>query len=405
MHPTSLPTRVIFVRHGRSTYNEQGRYQGSSDQAVLTTDGQRTAKLVGQALRSEKIDVVYASPLKRVRQTADVILDQLPNDALTIELRNDLREIDLPAWEGLPYQTVRTHQANDYRCWIERPHEFQMARFSPLESPLLHSNSAFDTPPIATTAFYPVCDLYGRAQAFWQDVLPIQAGQTLLIVSHGGTIHALISTALGLTPEQHHGLQQSNCGISVLEFSPETNAAQLCQLNETAPLGETLPKLKAGKQGLRLLFLPVEGDTPLNDIPDVLASVHLNFSLQTHGLINDFQTAQLLGNHRETVQLQVQRDDFIPAWQSTLNLRKQSNESLVTGLVIASPEKIQTLLTQIVSIAPQRRELLALTPGTISVVHFAESQPRPILQGLNIHGHNRVVRSGGKHEHRLPIAV
>ncbi|MBE7383565.1 MAG: histidine phosphatase family protein [Leptolyngbya sp. SIO1E4] len=396
MQLTSLPTRVIFVRHGRSTYNEQGRYQGSSDQAVLTANGHRTAQLVGQALQSEKIHAIYSSPLKRVQQTVDAICDQLPSKAIPMDVRDDLREIDLPAWEGLPYKTVRTHQVDTYRCWIERPHEFQMARCP---------HSSFDAERAAPESFYPVRDLYGRAQRFWHTVLPQHAGQTLLVVSHGGTIHALISTALGLTPEQHHCLQQSNCGVSVLEFPPAANFAQLCQLNDTGAIGELLPKLKAGRQGLRLLLLPVEPEMPLNGVPDFLEEIHLDFSLQTHGLISDFQTAQLLSNHPETVQLQVQREDFIQAWQQTLNLRgQQSSETLLTGLVIASPDKIQALLMQIIGIAPHEDDLLSLNPGRMSVVHFANSQSRPILQGLNIYT-NCVKRHNSVSPHNLLVAV
>ncbi|MEM9006433.1 MAG: histidine phosphatase family protein [Cyanobacteria bacterium P01_F01_bin.86] len=362
-----LSTRIIFVRHGRSTYNEQGRYQGSSNQAVLIADGYRTARLVGQALQAEKIDAIYASPLKRVQQTVEVIREQLPHDECAIAFREDLREIDLPAWEGLPYETVRTHQVDDYRCWIERPHEFQMAPIPQAES------------------FYPVRDLYQRAQQFWQDVLPGNAGKTLLVVSHGGTIHALISTALGLTPDQHHCLQQSNCGISILEFTTQTNTVQLSQMNDTGILGEVLPKLKAGRQGLRLLFLPVEPNTLMSGVCSLLELVHLDFSLQTHGLISDFQTAQLLKNHPETVPLQIQRDDFIQVWQQTLTLRQQSEGLLITGLIIASPQQVEDLLRQIVGIPTRAEEALTVSPGKISVVHYADSQPRPILQGLNIH--------------------
>ncbi|MEO1403705.1 MAG: histidine phosphatase family protein [Cyanobacteria bacterium J06635_1] len=358
MKPLFPPTRIIFVRHGRSTYNEQGRYQGSSDKAVLNAHGQRTAQLVGQALKYEKIDAVYASPLKRVRQTVDIVLDEVQAEAFTIELRDDLREIDLPDWEGLPYQTVRTQHTETYRRWIEQPHEFQMA------------------------SFYPVRDLYERAGRFWQSVLSRHPGQTLLVVSHGGPIHALISTALGLTAQHHHCLQQSNCGVSLLEISQPIQSVRLCQLNDTAAIGEALPKIKAGKQGLRLLFLPMTSETSTAQVSSRLRSTHLDFSLRTYDLISDLQAVSLLGGHPETVQLQVQREDFLQTWQYTLNLRNQSSESLMTGLVIATPEKIQTLLAKILGV---EHRSLALNVGTLSVLHFANSQSRPILQGLNLH--------------------
>ncbi|MEO0457311.1 MAG: histidine phosphatase family protein [Cyanobacteria bacterium P01_A01_bin.114] len=378
MKPLFPPTRVIFVRHGRSTYNEQGRYQGSSDQAVLSENGRQTAQLVGQALQRENIQAIYASPLKRVRQTVDIILDQLHAEAFTIEFRDELREIDLPDWEGLPYQTVRTQQTEAYRCWIEHPHEFQME------------------------LFYPVRALYQRARQFWQSTLSRHPGQTLLVVSHGGTIHALISTALGLTAMQHHCLQQSNCGISVLEISHPLQAARLCQLNDTTVIGESLPKLKAGKQGLRLLFLPMTSDAPTEQVSSLLKSTHLDFSLRTYNLLSDLQMIGLLGGHPESVQLQVQRDDFLQVWQHMLKLRAQSGDSLMTGLVIATPEKIQILLEQIIGV---EHRSLDLKPGTLSVLHFANSQSRPILQGLNLQAAQKVQLDAVRSDRRIKQAA
>ncbi|MCG8364443.1 MAG: histidine phosphatase family protein, partial [Pseudanabaenales cyanobacterium] len=70
LNPAKLPnpkskipcTRVILVRHGRSTFNQQGRYQGSSDEAVLIEKGRLDAGRVGDALKGIHIDAVYASP-------------------------------------------------------------------------------------------------------------------------------------------------------------------------------------------------------------------------------------------------------------------------------------------------------------------------------------------------------
>lgn len=42
---TANRTRAILVRHGRSTYNEQGRFQGSCNDSVLTTKGKKSAPI------------------------------------------------------------------------------------------------------------------------------------------------------------------------------------------------------------------------------------------------------------------------------------------------------------------------------------------------------------------------
>ena len=108
--PSTQTTRVILVRHGRSTFNDMGRYQGSSNQSVLTQKGKATARLVGQYLaqhcQGSPIDVIYASPLQRVQQTAAEICKQI-SQSPPIEVSQDLKEISLSLWEGRTYADVR----------------------------------------------------------------------------------------------------------------------------------------------------------------------------------------------------------------------------------------------------------------------------------------------------------
>ena len=102
--PSAAPSRVILVRHGRSTFNDQGRYQGSSNEAVLTQKGIETAQHVGRFLRKKAIDVVYTSPLLRAKQTTEEILKTMADQRLKlITVNHNLREIDLSIWEGLTY--------------------------------------------------------------------------------------------------------------------------------------------------------------------------------------------------------------------------------------------------------------------------------------------------------------
>jgi probable phosphoglycerate mutase len=67
-------TRVILVRHGESTYNALGLYQGSSDESVLTEAGCHTARQTGAFLRGLAIDAIYTSSLQRAQETAREML-------------------------------------------------------------------------------------------------------------------------------------------------------------------------------------------------------------------------------------------------------------------------------------------------------------------------------------------
>lgn len=365
--PTA-PTQVILVRHGRSTFNQQGRFQGCSDQSILTPDGKLSAQQVGVFLRDTPIHAIYASPLQRVRQTLEAILGELSAAEISTPTLDDrLREVDLPAWEGLPFQQVRERQAADYHCWQQRPHEFQM------------------TTRDGKGLFSPVGDLYARSQQFWQEYLPHHRGQTILIVGHGGSNHALISTALGLSPAHHHTLQQSNNGLSWLSVGDRLSSAQLHGLNLTQPLGETLPKLKAGKQGLRLLVLPSDRLKARHSqqLSEFLAEVSIDFSLSVY----DASAAivdRILACHPQTIQFQVSRSDLPCVWQQSILQRQHEFDRLITGLVIAPNVMAQQLIGQAIGLNPDRSSKLCIKSGLLSVLHYPSSNHRPILQAFNI---------------------
>jgi probable phosphoglycerate mutase len=359
-------TRIILVRHGRSTFNEQGRYQGSSDAAVLVEQGRETSRQVGMFLNSVAIDAIYVSPLKRAQETLREILHQMkPVAPVPIHIHQDLREIDLPAWEGLSFQQVKTEFAEEYRCWKQWPHKFQMGE--------LHC--------------FPVQNLYKRAQQFWQEMLPQQDGKTLLVVSHGGTNHALISTALGLCPEHYHRLQQSNCGVSILEcLASASPQMQLQALNLTTHMGEVLPKLKEGKQGLRLLLIPIGAPEPhqIQCLAEFLETVPIDFSLTTDAEPLHAIAAELLHPHPHAVQFQVSPVIFPQAWQQTLNAKPHHSSHLVTGLVVADEAGIQHLLGGAIGLTPDQFWRLPLLQGSFSVLHYPSVEHQPILQGMNI---------------------
>ena len=216
---TPQETRVILVRHGQSSFNAEGRYQGSSDESVLTEFGRQTARLTGKFLNGLTIDSVYVSSLRRAQATAGAILVEMNPliDPVNVHIDRQLREVDLPAWQGLHHQDVQARFPEDYHCWNQHPDRFVMVD------------------PNTKQQSYPVRDLYARSQQFWQETLPRHGGETIMLVSHAGTIRALISTAFNLSPADYHSLRQSNCGISVMKFVRE-NEPQLEVLNYTEHL-------------------------------------------------------------------------------------------------------------------------------------------------------------------------
>ncbi len=306
--------RVIIVRHGQSTYNTEKRIQGRTDASKLTEKGRNDASLVGKALSNISFNAIYSSPLKRATETAEIIFHSLENNSgqsVVPQTDDKLLEIDLPAWQGMLSAEVKQNLSEDYHIWQERPHKLQM---------LVQDAEG-------SREFFPVIALYEQARLFWQEILPRHQGETILIVGHNGINRALISTALGISPSRYHSIQQSNCGVSVLNFSGGLGEpVQLESMNQTQHLGESLPSLRPNHQGIRLLLVrhgetewnrqgKFQGqiDVPLNDngrlqaqkAAAFLKDVALDFAVSST-MQRPKETAEIILQHHPSIQLELQ---------------------------------------------------------------------------------------------------
>jgi phosphoserine phosphatase len=373
-----MATRVILVRHGQSTFNAEKRYQGCSDESVLTERGFEMAMQTGNLLKDVEIDAIYSSPLKRTKQTACMILAQLQSLPQP-KCHSNLREIAMPEWEGLSFKYVRSHLSESYRIWKERPHEFQMQQL--LES---DTTSHITTLTKTETHCFPVLDLYAQAQQFWRETIPQHEDETLLVVSHGGTIRALIGTAIGMGCQSFHALQQSNCGVSILNFPQGLHyPAQLEAMNTTHHLGEALPKLKEGKLGLRLVLVSAEDESYQQQLVQLLQPMKFDFCLSSDR--SDALAQTLLDHHPEsTVHLRIAQDHFFETWHQTLQAKSMQSDALTTGLIIAPPEAIRTAISNTMDI-PVTPSVLALQPGSLNILQYPINH-RPVLQAFNFSG-------------------
>ncbi|WP_413199947.1 histidine phosphatase family protein [Nostoc piscinale] len=306
-------TRVIIVRHGQSSYNAERRIQGRTDASTLTEKGRNDASKVGKALSNISFQAIYCSPLQRAKLTAEIIQSELANtqESAAVQTSDKLLEIDLPLWETMLTADVEQKFAEDYRIWHEKPHELLM-QIQDAEG---------------TREHFPVVALYEQAQQFWQDILPQHQGQTILIVGHNGINRALISTALGIPPSRYHSIQQSNCGVTVLNFAGGLGEpVQLESMNQTQHMGEALPSLRPGHQGVRLLLVRhgetewnrqtrFQGqiDVPLNDngrnqaqkAGEFLKDVAIDFAVSS-SMQRPKETAEIILRQHPSIQLDLQ---------------------------------------------------------------------------------------------------
>jgi uncharacterized phosphatase len=98
-----VPTTIVMVRHGETDWNRERRFQGRADQP-LNDAGRAQARELAELLRDEPVGAVYTSPLRRARETAEILAGDF---GLRPQPLDALLEIDVGAWEGLTIDEVR----------------------------------------------------------------------------------------------------------------------------------------------------------------------------------------------------------------------------------------------------------------------------------------------------------
>ncbi len=262
--------------------------------------------------------------------------------APAIDVRQQLREIHLPGWEGLPFATVRKQDPALFRTWKESPRM--------LELPVSASTDGG-----GLGMFAPLSDMSDRSRQFWADTLESHRGQTILVVGHGAAISVLLSTAMRQSAANPHRLQHSNGGISAVEVSVKApHQARLLFVNQTQHLGELLPKIKEDRSGVRVLLLT---QTTANQFPwntfSRVRPLHMMNPVNSIGLIAaDFRNAA---------------------------------PGEVNTLIWTIPEGSQSqgeLGSLWMDIG--REDGLRLEAGTVTVLHFPRVDEIPILQAMNV---------------------
>ena len=70
-------TKFFFIRHGKTEWNLEGRYQGAKGDSPLLPQSYEEIKQVGQYLKKYRFDQIFCSPIKRARTTAKGIAKEI----------------------------------------------------------------------------------------------------------------------------------------------------------------------------------------------------------------------------------------------------------------------------------------------------------------------------------------
>jgi broad specificity phosphatase PhoE len=162
--------RLYLVRHAASDESASGRCIGRTD-VPLSLAGQTQAGTLGAEFARLAIDRIYSSPLRRATATGAAIAAA---SGVSVDILDDLVEIDFGAFEGLTFDDIAAANPELYRLWMDAP---ASVRFPQGES---------------------YAELSARAVCGLQEILRRNRGRTVVAISHGGPIRAMLAHALGI---------------------------------------------------------------------------------------------------------------------------------------------------------------------------------------------------------------
>lgn len=183
-------SEILLVRHGETTWNQEGRYQGQRD-APLSETGRAQARALAIALQGVDLVAAYASPLSRSRETAEIIVR---GRGVPVLVHAGLLEINHGAWEGMLAREVAVRYPETVAAWHDRPGSVRM--------------------PGGET----LAEVRDRAWAALIEIAAAHPGERLLVVGHDAVNKVLLAHILGLGVEGFWRLSQDNGAINRLEL-------------------------------------------------------------------------------------------------------------------------------------------------------------------------------------------
>jgi broad specificity phosphatase PhoE len=182
--------RILLIRHGQTQWNVEGRWQGTLATS-LNTNGFAQARALARALRSRPITAIYTSDLQRAVQTATV-LGSVFN--LTPVEDPRWRELNLGIFQGLTFpEIVKRH-----------PQELGAMEANYLD---------YEIPDGESRRM-----LQARAHAALQSIIEREHEGEVAVVTHGGTIRALLLRLFG-DNSKVKGLRIPNTSVTTIEVN------------------------------------------------------------------------------------------------------------------------------------------------------------------------------------------
>ena len=185
--------KFYIVRHGVTQWNALKKVQGAAD-IPLAEAGVRLAEATGRALKDVPFDICFTSPLKRARQTAELILGERKVPVIPDKR---IQEIDFGVLEGTRFRDGDgKFISREMEIFFQDPRHF----IRPKDGENIE-------------------DICRRTRDFWEEKIkdPDLAGKTILLASHGCAVRAILQNVYEDKRDFWHGCVPPNCCVNVVE--------------------------------------------------------------------------------------------------------------------------------------------------------------------------------------------
>ncbi|WP_293913979.1 histidine phosphatase family protein [Deinococcus sp.] len=216
-------TELWVVRHGESTWNADGRYQGQTD-VPLSPVGVLQASSLAERLTSQGFAAVYSSDLLRAHHTAEIVTERL-SGAPPVQTLPGLREIDVGQLSSLTLPEIR----------LEFPDYLAALRKDPWATRRPGGES--------------MADLYDRSSAALATIAAQWVGQRVMVFTHGGVVRVAVGLALGGVP-QNAWARLSVANTSITRLLLSAHGGTLLGFNDAAHLEDLEEAGEADDLGL-----------------------------------------------------------------------------------------------------------------------------------------------------------
>jgi broad specificity phosphatase PhoE len=201
-------TLLFLIRHGRSTWNAEHRIQGNADPPLDEVGQEQARQLADRLQRSNRaVMAVYTSPLRRARQTAQILGDAL---GVPVTSEERLTEYDVGDITGLTWEQVVKQYPDVAQRWAEASED--------LDIPGAEESASFRE----------------RVAIAFGEIVERHAGESVGVVAHGGTLGSYLNHLIRL-PSRFSPFRFGNASLTIVEVN--SVRSRILLLNDTCHLG------------------------------------------------------------------------------------------------------------------------------------------------------------------------